>query len=133
MFLEDIGIEGTMLLAKKFLDDPIVKKGIPYENGFDVLCVYNGGWAIPPKGIEVDDIDTGTIGVGIKQLGRFTPEVEGIGYEAAAVVPTTVVTRVTIGGMLSEPFIVAIWSNGNILKFLFTWSKSLKFVKFWTL
>ena len=43
-------------------------------------------------------------------------------------VPTTVVTEVTIGGMLSKALTIAIWSNGNILKVLFTWSKSLKLV-----
>jgi hypothetical protein len=42
VFPEDIGIEGTMLFAKKLPDDPIVIGGIPYENGFDALWVYNG-------------------------------------------------------------------------------------------
>ena len=37
--------------------------------------------------------------------------------EVAVVVPTTVVTEVTIGGMLSEAFTIA---KGNILKVLFT-------------
>ena len=39
---EDMGIDGTILLAKKLLANPIVTEGIPYENGFDVVCVYNG-------------------------------------------------------------------------------------------
>ena len=42
VFLEDIGIEGTILFVKKLPDDPIVIGGIPYENGFDALCVCNG-------------------------------------------------------------------------------------------
>lgn len=85
----------------------------------DTYVYIYGGLAIPPKGIEVDDADTGTVGVGIKYLGRLTPEVEGTSYEAAAVVPTAVVVGVTIGGMLSEAFAVAIWSIGNVLKVLF--------------
>ena len=39
---EDIGIDGTMLFAKKLPASPIVMEGIPYANGFDVVCVYNG-------------------------------------------------------------------------------------------
>ena len=66
VFPEDIGIEGTILLAKKLPDSPIVIEGIPYENGFDLLCVYNGSWATPPKGIETDDVDIDTVSVGIK-------------------------------------------------------------------
>ena len=42
-FPKDIGIEGIILLAKNIPDEPIVTEGIPYENGFDVLCIYNGG------------------------------------------------------------------------------------------
>ena len=40
--LEDIGIDGTMLFAKKFSAAPVVMGGIPYINKFDVVCVYNG-------------------------------------------------------------------------------------------
>ena len=40
--MEDIGIDGTMLFAKKLSAVPIVIEGIPYANGFDVVCVYNG-------------------------------------------------------------------------------------------
>ena len=39
---EDIGIDGTMLFAKKLPAAPIVMEGIPYANEFDVACVYNG-------------------------------------------------------------------------------------------
>ena len=39
---KDIGIDGTMLFAKKLLALPILMDNIPYENGFDVVCVYNG-------------------------------------------------------------------------------------------
>ena len=39
---KDIGIDGTMLFAKNFLAAPIVIEGIPYANGFDAVCVYNG-------------------------------------------------------------------------------------------
>ena len=39
---KDIGIDGTMLFAKKLSVAPIVIEGIPYANGFDVVCVYNG-------------------------------------------------------------------------------------------
>ena len=65
VFPEDIGIQRTMLLVKTFPNDPIGTKGIPYD-GFDVICIYNGGWSITPKGIEVEDVDTDNIGVGIK-------------------------------------------------------------------
>ena len=40
--LEDMGIDGTILLAKKLPADPIVMEGIPYKNGFDIVCEYNG-------------------------------------------------------------------------------------------
>ena len=39
---KDIGIDGTMLFAKKLSATPIVMEGIPYANGFDAICVYNG-------------------------------------------------------------------------------------------
>ena len=39
---EDIGIDGTMLFAKKLPVAPKVIEGIPYANRFDVVCVYNG-------------------------------------------------------------------------------------------
>ena len=39
--VEDIGINGTMLFAKKLSVAPIVIEGIPYANGFDAVCVYN--------------------------------------------------------------------------------------------
>ena len=41
-FPEDMGINGTILLEKKLLDDPIVTGGIPYEKGFEVVYEYNG-------------------------------------------------------------------------------------------
>ena len=40
--LEDIGIDGTILFAKKLSVAPIVMEGIPYANRFDTVCVYNG-------------------------------------------------------------------------------------------
>ena len=40
--LKDMGINDTILLAKKLPANPIVTEGIPYENGFDVVCVNNG-------------------------------------------------------------------------------------------
>ena len=40
--MEDIGIDDTMLFAKKLLASPIVIEGIPYATRFDVVCVYNG-------------------------------------------------------------------------------------------
>ena len=51
--MEDIGIDNTMLFAKKFSAAPIVIEGIPYANRFDAVCVYNGYWAMLPTGIEV--------------------------------------------------------------------------------
>lgn len=114
-FQEDMGIDETILFAKKLPNDPIVTRGIPYENGFDALCVCNGCWAIPPKGIKVEGLGCGVV--------------EGTGYGVAALVPTIVVIWGTIGGTISEAFIVAIWSKGNILKVLVSWSKSLKLAK----
>ena len=35
--LKDMGIDDTILLAKKLPADPIVIEGIPYENGFDTI------------------------------------------------------------------------------------------------
>ena len=40
--MEDIGIDGTMLFAKKLSAAPIVIEGISYANRFDAFCVYNG-------------------------------------------------------------------------------------------
>ena len=39
---EDIGMDGTILFAKKLSVAPIVMEGIPYANRFDVVWVYNG-------------------------------------------------------------------------------------------
>ena len=115
VFPKDMGIDKTILFVNKFPENPVVTRGIPYENGFDALCICNGCWAIPPKGIEVE--------------GPSCRAAEGTGYKAAAVVPSSVVNEVTIGETLSKAFTVAIWSKGNILKVLFSWSKSLKLAK----
>ena len=115
MFPKDMGINGTILFERKLLDDPIVIGGNPYENGLDSLCVCNSCWAIPPKGIEVE--------------GPSCRVAEGTSYEVAKSDPTIVATEVTIGGTLSEAFTIAIWSKGNILTVLLSWSKSLKLAK----
>ena len=39
---KDIGIDDTMLFAKKLSVAPILIEGIAYANGFDAICVYNG-------------------------------------------------------------------------------------------
>ena len=122
-FLKDMGINGTILLAKKLPVDPIVTGGIPYENGSDVVWVCNGYWAIPPMGTEVE--------------GSGCWAIEGIGCSIAidigcwvvALDPTIAATEVTIGGMLCEAFPMAIWSKGNVLTVLTFWSKSLKLFK----
>ena len=41
-FPEDMGINDTILLTNKLPANPIVIGGIPYENGFDAVWVYNG-------------------------------------------------------------------------------------------
>ena len=115
-FPEDMGINGTILLEKKLLDDPIVTGGIPYEKGFEVVYEYNGCWAIPPKGIEVE--------------GPGCWAAEGTDCEVAALDPAIVANEVTTGGTLCEAFPIAIWSKGNVFTILLFWSKSLKLVKF---
>ena len=120
---EDMGIDDTILLAKKLPVNPIVTGGIPYENGFDVVWVYNGCWAIPPTGIEVEGPGYWAVeGIGYgAAMGISYWAVVGIRCWAATLDPTISATKVTIGGMLCEAFPVAIWSKENVLTVLTCW------------
>ena len=129
---EDMGIDDTILLAKKLPANPIVIEGIPYENGFDAVWVYNGCWAIPPMGIEVEGLGYWAaegIGCGAA-IGIGCWAAVGIGCWATTRDPTISATEVTMDRMLCETFLVTIWSKENVLTILMFWSKSLKLFKF---